>query len=122
MWTSIIAASVVLVTPVLGQAASCECASWCERSRRARSAITENKTIASLDAPVVVDCPSFSLINQTGSPLDGTQVLSYGEDRYLTTRRTRVLNDLYRTYLGNDTGYNASEIIAEQPKLYVTCI
>lgn len=69
----------------------------------------------------MVNCPSGSLINQTGSPLDGTQVLSSGEDSYLTTRRSRVLNDLYRTYLGNDTGYDVSAIISQEPKLYVFC-
>ncbi|ORY80202.1 AMP-binding domain-containing protein [Leucosporidium creatinivorum] len=68
-------------------------------------------------APRLVDCPTESLIERTGSPLDGSQSLQADEAAYITTRRSQVLPPLWTTYLANDTGYNVSQLMIEEPKL-----
>lgn len=69
------------------------------------------------DAPRQVACPTNgSLITRVGSPLDGTQKLSADEATFISERREQV-GPLWTNYLANDTGYNVSQIIANEPKL-----
>ncbi|KAM0793568.1 hypothetical protein ACM66B_001004 [Microbotryomycetes sp. NB124-2] len=71
-------------------------------------------------APQLRQCPSNgTILSSTGSPLDGTQTLFPAEQAYLRQRRQAV-RSLWSSYLGsNDTGYNATQIINNQPKMSI---
>ncbi|KAL8280907.1 hypothetical protein RQP46_006586 [Phenoliferia psychrophenolica] len=58
-------------------------------------------------------CPA-TLLQSTGSPLDGTQKLSDREAAYVANRRENVLSPLWSSYLSDSktgtTGYNTSSL------------
>ncbi|KAK4057651.1 hypothetical protein OIO90_001299 [Microbotryomycetes sp. JL221] len=71
-------------------------------------------------APELRSCPSNgSLVTSTGSPLDGSQQLFPAEQQYIQQRRSQRLPELWRTYLANDTGYNVTQIVANQPRMSI---
>ncbi|KAK4055121.1 hypothetical protein OIV83_000401 [Microbotryomycetes sp. JL201] len=71
-------------------------------------------------APALRQCPSNgTILSTTGSPLDGTQSLFPAEASYLRQRR-QATQSTWRDYLsGNDTGYNATVILNNQPKMSI---
>ncbi|GAA5856232.1 hypothetical protein JCM8547_000832 [Rhodosporidiobolus lusitaniae] len=77
-------------------------------------------------APYYSDCPS-TLLERTGSPIQGSnnQTLAAGERDYFTNRRNNVSPQLWTDYLNQastgDTGYTASEIVAQIPKAGIAC-
>jgi hypothetical protein len=74
------------------------------------------------DAPQWVDCPATPLLERTGTP-GVNQTLFSGERSYIDNRRENVLPQLWTDYLGQastgDTGYTASQVVNERPKLCV---
>lgn len=98
-----------LVSGVHGQRAQTQA------KARSSASLTFHPSLA--DAPAFVDCPTESLITRAGSPLDGSQTLDSDEAAYISTRRSQVLTPLWENYLANDTGYNATAILAQEPKM-----
>ncbi|KAK4706030.1 lysophospholipase, partial [Phenoliferia sp. Uapishka_3] len=70
-------------------------------------------------APSTATCPE-TLLQDNGSPLDGTQKLATREANYITNRRTNVLPTLWADYLADTSarmGYDTS--VALQPRVSI---